>query len=77
MGRLAKASFHMTGVPIAATPARAAPMSSDRLRLPPDARGTAGIAAATAAGDFGRIAWRASVDSSEADAGGAAAGGGT
>ena len=69
----------MTGVPIAATPARAAPMSSVRLRLPPDARGTAGIGGrrATAPGDFGRIAWRASVDSSEADAGGAAAGGGT
>ena len=39
--------------------------------------GGVGTAAATAAGDLGRIAWRASVDSSDADAGGAAAGGGT
>ena len=50
VGRLAKASFHMTGVPIAATPARAAPMTSVRLRfaLPAVDRGTARAAAATA-----------------------------
>ncbi len=56
-------------------------MTSVRLRLPVllggRVTGGVGTAAATAAGDLGRIAWRASVDSSDADAGGAAAGGGT
>ena len=79
VGRLAKASFHITGVPIAATPASAATTTIVRPRLPArlaEGRGTTGTAIGTGA-DFGRIACRASVDSSEANEGGVAAGGGT